>query len=138
MVRHHVKFLSFRNPRVDKHAQDVILGLGFVCLAVASLRRLLVSVGQEASETVITTFYSLICFTSVVRAVWFFIPDKVRRAHVRCVTHAVTDRTRYLYSQWPSLTTPRCLLSLRAHFSKKNHDQGMPLTREARRLVHDG
>lgn len=60
------------------NAQDVILGLGFLLLAAASLKRLLTSAGQRGSETVITTFYSLILFTSVVRAIWFFIPTEVR------------------------------------------------------------
>eukprot|EP00752_Nemacystus_decipiens_P008046 g7191.t1 len=54
--------------------QDVILGLGFLLLAAASLKRLLDSAGQSGSETVITTFYSLIFFTSFVRTVWFLIP----------------------------------------------------------------
>ncbi|CAM9506425.1 unnamed protein product [Ectocarpus sp. 12 AP-2014] len=57
--------------------QDVILGLGFLLLAAASLKRLLTSTGQRGSETVITTFYSLILFTSVVRATWFLIPTEV-------------------------------------------------------------
>lgn len=61
------------------NTQDVILGLGFLLLAAASLKRLLASAGQRGSETVITTFYSLILFTSAVRALWFLIPTKVRR-----------------------------------------------------------
>lgn len=56
----------------------MILGLGFLLLAAASLKRLLANAAQSGSETVITTFYSLIFFTSVVRAAWFLIPTAVR------------------------------------------------------------
>lgn len=57
--------------------QDVILGLGFLALTMATLRRLRACAGQAGLQTVIMTFYSLILFTSLIRAVWFLIPTSV-------------------------------------------------------------
>lgn len=68
--------LYYGVPRLPS-TQDVILGLGFLALAVATLRRLRTCVRQGGLETVIMTFYSLILFTSAIRAVWFLIPTSV-------------------------------------------------------------
>lgn len=77
-MSYRVRVRVVARSRVSNNAQDVILGLGFLFLAAASLRRLVASAGQRGSETVITTFYSLILFTSIVRAAWFLVPTAVR------------------------------------------------------------
>lgn len=74
----------------------MILGLGFLLLAAGSLKRLVASAGQRGSEAVITTFYSLIFFTSVVRAVWFLIPKEVRVSVYWCAR--VRDTLTKLWS----------------------------------------
>lgn len=71
--------------------QDVVLGLGFLALAAGSMKRLMASAGQSGSETVITTFYSLILFTSLDRALWFFIPKSVRCFLWACVCVCARD-----------------------------------------------
>lgn len=112
------------------NTQDVILGLGFLLLAAASLRRLLASAGQRGSETVITTFYSLIFFTSVVRAVWFLIPTAVRvltfcEVLLQCVC---TGREAYFrsFETQPFIPDPpRAFSALKPRWNASSHG-GMP------------
>lgn len=57
---------------------DVCLGLAFAITAALALNKMLWSQQQGGAETtVVTAFYSLICLTSLLRALWFLIPSSV-------------------------------------------------------------
>lgn len=99
------------HPKWPPQPQDVILGLGFLLLAAASLKRLLATAGQTGSEAVITTFYSLIFFTSAARTLWFLIPTRV------CVHTALAFRGSCL----PGL----CVCSALERFLRSEQDSGI-------------
>jgi hypothetical protein len=57
---------------------DVIVGLGFLALALVAAKRMNGSRDVGGSETtVVTAFYSLILITASLRAIWFLIPNSV-------------------------------------------------------------
>mmetsp|Transcript_31952 Transcript_31952/g.49023 ORF Transcript_31952/g.49023 Transcript_31952/m.49023 type:complete len:337 (-) Transcript_31952:177-1187(-) len=57
---------------------DFILGLAFACIAALAAHKMLWSRQQGGAETtVVTAFYSLIFFTSILRAIWFLIPNYI-------------------------------------------------------------
>lgn len=67
---------------------DVLIGLCFLFIAIISAHRMSWSNKQgNAETTVVTAFYSLILMTSVLRTLWFLIPDKMMDASY--VPHAV-------------------------------------------------
>uniref|UniRef100_A0A7S2HB75 THH1/TOM1/TOM3 domain-containing protein n=1 Tax=Helicotheca tamesis TaxID=374047 RepID=A0A7S2HB75_9STRA len=57
---------------------DIILGLAFLVTTIVAVKRMAMSRSQGGPETtVVTAFYSLILLTSLLRTVWFLIPDSV-------------------------------------------------------------
>ncbi|CAM9192999.1 unnamed protein product [Discosporangium mesarthrocarpum] len=84
--------VSMTKETIAEFRQDIILGVGFLVLALVALRRIRGNVNQSGSETVITTFYSLIFATSVLRAVWFLIPSSIlKQGYVPEDVHAFDD-----------------------------------------------
>lgn len=61
-----------------EYTSDAILGLAFLIVAFVAAKRMLWSNSQSGTDTsVVTAFYSLILCTSVIRSIWFLIPNSV-------------------------------------------------------------
>mmetsp|Transcript_6136 Transcript_6136/g.8030 ORF Transcript_6136/g.8030 Transcript_6136/m.8030 type:complete len:355 (+) Transcript_6136:31-1095(+) len=78
---------------------DIILGLAFLGTTIVAAKRMAMSRSQGGPETtVVTAFYSLILVTSVVRAVWFLIPDSVMNPSYTPTAVMAFDPN---YPSWP-------------------------------------
>jgi len=61
-----------------EYISDAILGIAFLIVAIVAAQRMAWSNKQGGADTsVVTAFYSLILCTSIIRSVWFLIPDSV-------------------------------------------------------------
>jgi len=61
-----------------EYISDAVLGVAFLIVAIVAAQRMAWSNKHDGTDTsVVTAFYSLILFTSVIRSLWFLIPNSI-------------------------------------------------------------
>lgn len=60
----------------QQRRQDLVLAVAFTVLALLAARKLCLNFHTEGSGKVLTVFYALILLAPLLRAVYFFIPNR--------------------------------------------------------------
>lgn len=60
----------------QQYRQDIALAIAYTVLALLAARKLVLNFHTHGSGKVLTVFYSLIFLAVLLRAVWFFIPNR--------------------------------------------------------------
>lgn len=73
-----VDSISTRDETELEYISDAVLGVAFLIVAIVAAQRMAWSNKHDGTDTsVVTAFYSLILCTSIIRSIWFLIPNSV-------------------------------------------------------------
>lgn len=65
------------NETEEQFTQDIVIALGYFIITIFAGWRLIVYFSLRGSGKVITLFFFLITFTSLIRSIWFIIPSNI-------------------------------------------------------------
>jgi hypothetical protein len=90
----------------EELTQDVLLSLGFFLVTIFSGWRLFLYFSLTGGGKVVTSFFFLITFTSLIRCIWFIIPSEVLEG-----TYTPTPMTSFETKGWVGVILSELMLS---------------------------